>query len=394
MNILVFAHDAYLYGASQSLLTALIGIKKRAEVKLLVLLPFKGAFEKELSAAGIHYKIIAFPRCVDFNYASDSDMLKVKNKITYNLKSMFTLPRLKKIARAFHTDVIYTNTSVVSIGYQIAKQLHIPHVWHIREFGDLDFNLIYYSGRVEIERKVNDSERTIFASLSLKNHWSTQNSSQQVVVYNGIMKDNDKENQSRSFPVQKVRIGLLGSIVQGKGQHVAIQAFASLVKVLPSCELYFFGDPDGEYLNSLKRLVNKLQLNEKININGFTNDKNFIYSNLHVVLSCSTMEAFGRTIVEAMGYGIPVIANASGGVLEIIDHRINGLLYDGTSENLAAAMIELLSNKNLYESLSINGLQKAREFRVGDYVDGVYAILCDAVSSNNPSLNIHTDERR
>jgi L-malate glycosyltransferase len=379
MNILVFAHDAYLYGASQSLLTVLKGLIKKKDRNLLVLLPSNGIFEKELVEAKINYKIIPFPRCVDFNYSTVSPIIKLKFQVSYYIKHFLILKRLIKIANEFKTDVIYTNTSVVYVGYKIAKILNVPHVWHIREFGDLDFNLKYYPSKIKIQDAVNNSEKSIFASIALKNHWVSRPSSCQFVVYNGIMdaKFNDKIS-FRKFPKINFKIGLLGSVLQGKGHHIAIKAFAGLVRKISKCELYFFGHADNVYSKDLKKLIKELQLEDKIHFKPFINDKHLIYKELDLVINCSKMEGFGRTIVEAMGYGIPVIANASGGVLEIIDNKINGLLFDGTSESLTNALVTLLTDNNLYENLAYNGMKRAEWFSVENYISAIDKILFEA----------------
>jgi glycosyltransferase involved in cell wall biosynthesis len=390
MNILVFAHDSSLYGASQSLLTALKGIKKKANRKILVLLPYPGKMEELLRSEKIEYSIIPFPRCVAFNHASYSRIQRVKNIVAYYFKTSYIFPRLLKIARQFNPDVIYTNTSVVSVGFRVAKHLNIPHVWHIREFGDIDFNFEYYPNREKIMASINDSQKSIFASHALKNHWIKSDSDRHTVVYNGIADTEYGNKESfRRFPKEHHRIGLLGAILPGKGQHIAIEAFAKLLENKIIGELFFYGDVvDHDYLNSLQKLVRSLKVEDKVIFKTFVNDKDLIYQNLDLVLNCSEMEGFGRTIVEAMGHGIPVIANASGGALEIINDEIDGLLYDGTSESLFFAMAKCLSDERLYESLSSGGLQRSRKFSVENYTDAIDNILLDASSESLSASSI------
>ncbi|HRC31993.1 MAG TPA: glycosyltransferase family 4 protein [Bacteroidia bacterium] len=388
MNILVFAHDAFLYGASQSLLTALKGIRKKADRNILVLLPFGGVYEKELIDAEINYKIIPFPRCVDFNYATASRLKRIQNQYSYYLNRISILKELIKTAKDFEADVIYTNTSVVSIGYTIAKKINVPHVWHIREFGDLGFGFKYYPNREKIAKLVNKSTKSIFVSEILKKHWCAKNSIRQSVVYNGIVASNKfTANLFKTFPIQNFKIGMIGAVSPGKEQHLAIEAFAELIKVIPNCELYFYGGVNQNYYKSLLKLIGAFQLEAKVIFQPFTKDKNQIYENLDLVISCTKLEAFGRTIVEAMDYGIPVIANSAGGVLEIIDNNLNGLLYNGTAEGLKNEMVKVLTDKNLYESLSLNGLRKAKFFGVETYVNSIDTILYEASINKNKFEN-------
>ena len=382
MNILVFAHDSYLYGASQSLLTALKGIKKIENRNILVLLPFPGKMEAELRSTEIDYIIVPFPRCVEFNYKTTSPLQRLKNRCNYYKKLYYIFPELHKIANQFKANLIYTNTSVVSVGYKLARHMHIPHVWHIREFGNLDFNLKYYPNREKIAASINDSTKSIFPSHALKNHWIKSDSDRHALVYNGIVDTQYVNNESyRVFPKNHHRIGLIGAILPGKGQHIALEAFAKLLENKITGELFFYGDvADQDYYNTLEESVCSLKIEDKVFFKGFIDNKNLVYQNLDLVLSCSEMEGFGRTIVEAMGHGIPVIANASGGALEIIEDEIDGLLYDGTRESLFFAMAKCLSDKNLYESLSTGGFRRSRKFSVGNYIDAVDNILLGASS--------------
>jgi len=49
------------------------------------------------------------------------------------------LHQLERICTDNHIEIIHSNNSVVDIGYMLSKRVHKPHVWHLREFLDLDF---------------------------------------------------------------------------------------------------------------------------------------------------------------------------------------------------------------------------------------------------------------
>ena len=132
MNILALAHDSSMYGASQSLLTALAGIVKKNHRKVLVLLSYPGKMEDALGSAGIDYEIVPFPLCMASHEESKSFIDRSRNVYNCYKQSTLISPQLEKITRRFKADVIYTNTSVVAAGYKVARRLHIPHVWHVR----------------------------------------------------------------------------------------------------------------------------------------------------------------------------------------------------------------------------------------------------------------------
>src|SRR3569833_3113787 len=77
-----------------------------------------------------------------------------------------------------------------------------------------------------------------------------------------------------------------------------------------------------------------------------------------------------------MSQGIPVVGTATGGTPEIVANGRNGLLYDGTSSDLAAKIERVASDHVLFRSLSEQALATAKErFTVERYVSEVHAVL-------------------
>src|SRR5690606_26087046 len=78
-----------------------------------------------------------------------------------------------------------------------------------------------------------------------------------------------------------------------------------------------------------------------------------LYEDLDIVVHASTRpEPFGRTIIEAMSFGKAVVAADQGGVIEIIEPEVNGLLFQsGNSLSLAAAISRLIADETLRSAL-------------------------------------------
>jgi L-malate glycosyltransferase len=381
-KILIFAHDASLYGASQSLLTLLEAFKKNNSFEMLVLLPNAGAMEEKLQGIVVNYQVINFPRC----FSSDKSkhiFNKLNNTLAYNRKVKLVWPELVNIVTAFKPNLIYTNTSIVSIGHLLSTTYNIPHVWHVREFGDLDYDFKYIPSRKNIVGQMKKSERLIFVSQALRKHWlGDKIGAKTEVIYNGIF-DEKYSALKKNEKGETFNFGILGALLPGKGQDLAINAMATLAKTNPNVRLHLYGNIiDKAYHRHLLKLIEEHKLKDNVLFKAFENDADLIYSNLDVLLNCSLMEGFGRTIVEAMSHQIPVIANATGGPLEIIDDKVNGLLFHSTSESLASNMLSLLSDENLRATISKNGKEKAlQQYSVKLYSDKVYGIIHDALNN-------------
>ena len=84
------------------------------------------------------------------------------------------------------------------------------------------------------------------------------------------------------------------------------------------------------------------------------------YQNADLVINPSLSEAFGMTLVEAMATQTPVIATTIGGMPEIVDDGVTGLLVDpGNPQAIAKAAIELISDPDRARAMGIAGRKKA-----------------------------------
>jgi glycosyltransferase involved in cell wall biosynthesis len=97
----------------------------------------------------------------------------------------------------------------------------------------------------------------------------------------------------------------------------------------------------------LKKQVDALQLNDKIIFTGFRSDIPRLMNAMDIIVHASSEpEPFGLVAIEGMAVGKPVVATAAGGILDIIQEGVNGMLVPcKDSISMAKAILELTSNK-------------------------------------------------
>jgi glycosyltransferase involved in cell wall biosynthesis len=169
----------------------------------------------------------------------------------------------------------------------------------------------------------------------------------QLTIYNGV--NIERFSPRRSSPGISVRIVTTAHLIPEKGINVLIEAFAKLDN--PTLALAIVGL--GPQKAHLEELAKRLGVSQRIEFLGLRNDVHKVLQSSDIFVHPATwQEAFGLGIAEAMACGLPVIASNSGGIPEIIEDRVSGILTKpGDAGNLAQALQELIEDPNLRQLL-------------------------------------------
>ena len=119
---------------------------------------------------------------------------------------------------------------------------------------------------------------------------------------------------------------------------------------------------DGALRTQLAQLANRYHLSDQIQMPGFCDDIFFMLSTAHLFVLPSLHESSPNALIEAMGVGLPCIASSVGGVLDLIDHQENGLLFPPrASDALAAAINDILTDQELAVDLGRNARRRIED---------------------------------
>lgn len=365
MKVLFVSHSAELYGAERFLLEIISRLDQNA-FEVFLLCPKKGILTELAAQLNITIFIIPYK----YWLARKSISLRHACYLPLNIISVFKIMRL--IDR-YDFDLVFTNCSVVFSAAVASKLKGKPHVWHIHEtLGKQPdaFRLLYFYNAVP--RIMNFlSEKMIFDSLAIRYLFWQPHSSKHCVVYNGfelnnfVREENDKEliRIKYDIPAEAKVITVVGSMSERKGQHNVALALPTLLRVFPDMKLVLSGlNPEpNEYEKGLHRIIDENGLKDQVVLVNYKDDVSDIYKLSDLLIVPSRDEPFGRVIVEAMLYHTPVLATRVGGIPEIIEHDVNGVLLDSREpESIAKAVIELFQAPGRLNRLASEGLQSAR----------------------------------
>ena len=161
-------------------------------------------------------------------------------------------------------------------------------------------------------------------------------------------------------------VGIIGRLTPIKGHLHFIKAMEKVARVNPNVKIWIVGDAPGSkdaYKEQLRVLVKRLGLEDSCEFLGNQKDIPGILANLNLlVLATTTQEAFGRVIVEAQACGVPVVATAVGGVVDIIEDGRTGIMVPPADpQAMAEAIIKVMNDKSLALKMAEEAYVKVRE---------------------------------
>ncbi len=151
----------------------------------------------------------------------------------------------------------------------------------------------------------------------------------------------------------KILIGTVGMVRPRKD----LPTFVGIAEILMANNLnaHFVIVGEGADLDDIKQLIKEKNLQEHISLLGFRSDVPTILPDFDVFLLTTKAEGFSTVILEAFASGVPVVASSVGGLTEIVEEEISGLLAQpGNPQDFVVQITRLLKTPKLSEKLVNN----------------------------------------
>jgi glycosyltransferase involved in cell wall biosynthesis len=155
-------------------------------------------------------------------------------------------------------------------------------------------------------------------------------------------------------------VGVVAQLEPWKGQDLALAAFARSLGDTPGSRLRIIGRPvkSSLFRRLLEARAQILGIADRVTFETDLERREEIYPGLSALVHLPRLpEPFGMVLVEAMAFGVPVVAAADGGAPEIVRHEFSGLLVPpGDTDAAAEALRRLIYEPRLAGLLARNGL--------------------------------------
>ena len=162
-----------------------------------------------------------------------------------------------------------------------------------------------------------------------------------------------------------------------------IETFARVSRALPA-RLLMIGD--GPERSAAEFLAMRLGVGDRVDFVGKQENVNELLALSDLMLMPSEMESFGLAALEAMACRVPAVATRVGGVPELIEDGVNGLLYEiGDVDGMAAGAISILSDPALLERLSTAARRTAQDHFCASRIIPLYEKYYERILAQGPA---------
>lgn len=310
-------------GGNKSFMRLLKRIYKDIDAR--VISPDADGIAAEIAGMGIPVDV------VPYEFATRPYLISLRDYLIFLpryvrkiIKNNIAVGKISKIAQKYKPDLIHTNASVCDVGIRSARRVKIPHVLHIREYGEPDVKLHIYG----IERRIKGPyAHSITITEDIARYYDILDSSTNRVIYNPVADESlfGYETPKESY------FFYAGRIEAQKGVEELIDAYIEYRRRYNSkTALKLAGLFSARHQQPFKaRLDSKIRqagLSDSVEWLGKIDNVSDYMSKAVATVIPSPYEAFGRVMPEALSNGSLVIGRDTAGTHEQFE---NGLRITG-----------------------------------------------------------------
>jgi glycosyltransferase involved in cell wall biosynthesis len=182
-----------------------------------------------------------------------------------------------------------------------------------------------------------------------------------------------------------VVLGTVARLDPVKNQLMMLEAFALVKSRHPNARLVIVGD--GSERKALEAKAAALNIASSVIFTGFSEAPGSYLAAMDLFLLSSDTEGTSITLLEAMSLGLPVVATATGGTPEIVDHDVSGLLTPiGDADAFATGIETLLQNPDQLKAKGEAGLVRFQKNYSVETMAGQYLAVYDQLAEASSSL--------
>ena len=324
---------------------------------------------------------------------------------------IYSARAMKIIEKEWHLDIIHTQTelSIDIFARMVAKKLNIPIV---RTYHTLYEDYTYYVTKGHFDKAAKKlvakltkqlcekkCDKLIVPTVKIKKLFEDKyNIKKDIeVIPTGIdvkrfyLTKALKEKSQAIKKQYKIKdddfiIGSVGRVAKEKSFDKIIKNLEDIIKQNNKIKFMLVGD--GPNLDNLKKLVKSLKLENYVIFTGLVeyNDMPAYYNTFDVMVSYSTTETQGLTVIEGLAASLPTVCINDSSFREMVQNNYNGYLFNN-GEEFKKYILNLSYNKELYKTMSMNAKNSIYSYSKEVFAANVLKVYHQALEKKKSSSN-------
>lgn len=381
IKIAIVFHDTiFTSGATRSMLDVVDRLLLNDKLELVCVFPrSEGTAIDYLKEKNVNIVSCRYWYCTGAIGLGFTEKLKLKLKLVLSYMNIWKLVRSD--LRTRDIDLVYSNTGVILAGAWISQMLKKPHIWHIREFMEEDHGITTLFHKRSYYRFVNkNASKVVLISEALKKKYEAGIDNQKIRVIHDDLSANYLMDTVLPWEQRRKNILFAGTICEGKGQLVAIQALGILKRKGIEYNLNIAGtvkDRDKYYYDILCKEVEHNGLEKQVKFLGQVANLSEVRQSMGIGVVASRSEAFGRVTIEGMLAHMIMVGADAGGTTELITDSVNGFLYPLNDAEKLAAVLEHLwkASQQELDTIQETALAYGKRYIVGNCADKLTELM-------------------
>jgi glycosyltransferase involved in cell wall biosynthesis len=377
-------HSLSLGGGELYLQELLLRLRADHDIDLMVISPGDGPLRAGLEAAGIRVHICAPPVLLPGRYESQ-------------------VVEMGCLLLMWGCDVVIANTAGMFTFVDAAMWAERPVIWAIHEsfrlevFEHLNWGHLHPALSARWRSCLRDGAHVVFEAEATKALYEHQVPGMQASCVRYGIDLTAIEDYERTHDRGALRADLgfgpddfvllcMGIFQERKQQLALVHAFSAFVDAYPRATLVLMGNHPSPYADAVRRQVDMFGMAERVMIVDIDPDTYRYYQCADVLVSASDTESLPRSVLEAMAFGVPVLAADVFGVTEVVQDGVHGWVCEsGSGVSLLAGFRRALTTPEDERSAMS---ARCREAAVGFSGEGYAAHYASLIYSSFSPVDV------
>jgi L-malate glycosyltransferase len=196
-----------------------------------------------------------------------------------------------------------------------------------------------------------------------------------------------------ALPEATCGIGTVAALTREKGLDILLQAAHQVLQRHPHVCFVVVGG--GTQADPLRDLTRALDIEERVVFTGERPDAEHLIPLFDIFVLPSRREGLGSSLLDAMAAGVPIVAARTGGVPELVEDDVSGLLFPpGDADALASHIGTLVEDESMRARLAAGGRERVGRFDISSIAEQTWQVYRTVRNEKSPRRSHRSSTRK